>query len=632
MKTKRIRLSSFLCILLSLIFLLGFSGGAFAGENSVSRVRDLTDGILSHQLQSAGADSVQEWLDGELSENAGRSSEWWVLALSRSGVKSDYTAYAKALSDYLAGSPTVAAATKQKIALVLLCIGETDHPYLAGVLDETVGKGGIMSYVFGLHLMNWGVASSLWAADSVIGQLLEMQLADGGWAVAGGYGDVDVTAMTLQALAPYEDRSDVSGAIGAGLQFLSGKQQSDGSFQSYGVKNAESAAQVILTLTALGLDPLTDARFQKGGNDLLDVLECFLLPDGSFCHSIGGGSNATATVQSDLALMSLLRLWEGKSGIYQPDRTFPPQTEENPPVTTPDPPQTGKNPVTSGGNQAVPSTDAPLTGQNPVNSSTTPVQTGQSPVTGSDDSAFSSTTVPQTGQNPTISGENPVPPSMQAPQIGQNLTSSSTGSLSGGDADSAGGGVPIYKVVGTVILILLAAAVGLILRLRGRRHPGNFILLVAVTLVLAVILWAVRIQSPEEYYREESPAPETGPCVYFSIRCDSLLGIADPESIPEDGVILTETRFSLSEGETVYDVLLRAVKSHGIQMENNGTADFAYIAGLGYLYEFDYGDLSGWMYFVNGECPSVGCSSYILSDGDVIEWRYTTNMGEDLKE
>ena len=55
-----------------------------------------------------------------------------------------------------------------------------------------------------------------------------------------------------------------------------------------------------------------------------------------------------------------------------------------------------------------------------------------------------------------------------------------------------------------------------------------------------------------------------------------------------------------------------------------------YIEGINYLYEFDGGNLSGWMYKVNGWFPNYGCSSYYLSDGDVIEWVYTCDLGKDV--
>ena len=56
----------------------------------------------------------------------------------------------------------------------------------------------------------------------------------------------------------------------------------------------------------------------------------------------------------------------------------------------------------------------------------------------------------------------------------------------------------------------------------------------------------------------------------------------------------------------------------------------AYIEGIGNLYEFDAGALSGWMYRVNGWFPNYGCSSYQVQDGDVIEWVYTCDLGADV--
>ena len=56
----------------------------------------------------------------------------------------------------------------------------------------------------------------------------------------------------------------------------------------------------------------------------------------------------------------------------------------------------------------------------------------------------------------------------------------------------------------------------------------------------------------------------------------------------------------------------------------------AYIEGIHNLYEFDVGEGSGWMYSVNGWYPNYGCSRYALQDGDVVEWRYTCDLGYDV--
>ena len=55
-----------------------------------------------------------------------------------------------------------------------------------------------------------------------------------------------------------------------------------------------------------------------------------------------------------------------------------------------------------------------------------------------------------------------------------------------------------------------------------------------------------------------------------------------------------------------------------------------YVEGIGNLYEFDAGELSGWMYRVNGEFPNFGCSKYILKNGDKVEFVYTCDLGKDV--
>ena len=40
---------------------------------------------------------------------------------------------------------------------------------------------------------------------------------------------------------------------------------------------------------------------------------------------------------------------------------------------------------------------------------------------------------------------------------------------------------------------------------------------------------------------------------------------------------------------------------------------------------------SGWEFFVNGWSPNYGAGNYIVSDGDVIAWRYTCDNGKDLE-
>lgn len=124
----------------------------------------------------------------------------------------------------------------------------------------------------------------------------------------------------------------------------------------------------------------------------------------------------------------------------------------------------------------------------------------------------------------------------------------------------------------------------------------------------------------------------------ISIRCDTILDnmedlAAGKEGlVPADGIILSTQTVEFSEGESVFDVLLRETKRRRIHMEFVDTPMYnsAYIEGINNLYEKDCGSESGWMYKVNGWFPNYGCSRYPLKDGDVVEWVYTCDLGRDV--
>lgn len=124
----------------------------------------------------------------------------------------------------------------------------------------------------------------------------------------------------------------------------------------------------------------------------------------------------------------------------------------------------------------------------------------------------------------------------------------------------------------------------------------------------------------------------------LSVRCDTILDnikSLDPEKVelvPADGVIFSAQKVDFYEGESVFNVLLREMKKNKIHMEfvNTPIYNSAYIEGINNLYEFDCGELSGWMYKVNGWFPNYGCSRYQLKDGDVVEWVYTCDLGRDV--
>lgn len=130
--------------------------------------------------------------------------------------------------------------------------------------------------------------------------------------------------------------------------------------------------------------------------------------------------------------------------------------------------------------------------------------------------------------------------------------------------------------------------------------------------------------------------PEQSTCT-LTIRCDTLVGKpedldeAKAELVPASGLLYSAT-VSFTAGESVFDVLQRAMKEAGIPMEFTSVPVYgsAYIEGIANLYEFDCGPLSGWVYSVNGVFPNYGCSKYTLKDGDEVLWQYTCDLGADV--
>ena len=135
----------------------------------------------------------------------------------------------------------------------------------------------------------------------------------------------------------------------------------------------------------------------------------------------------------------------------------------------------------------------------------------------------------------------------------------------------------------------------------------------------------------------EPPASKDLTCT-ISISCSTILSNMDQckepkkEYVPDNGVILSTTTVTFTEGESVFDVLQRVCCDNGIQMEASRSPKYnsAYVEGIANLYEFDVGEGSGWMYKVNGWFPNYGCSRYQLKDGDVVCWEYTCDLGADV--
>lgn len=164
-------------------------------------------------------------------------------------------------------------------------------------------------------------------------------------------------------------------------------------------------------------------------------------------------------------------------------------------------------------------------------------------------------------------------------------------------------------------------------------------LLIIFALVLIVILIAsgVRIQSVEDYYLEHAQDLREGdPRVTLSVSSGIL---SEDETakypqfagiLPGDGMILPPADYVLREGDSVFDLLVRATAVNRVLTETSGSGRTAYVEGIASLCEYSLGEDTGWIFLVNGEAPTVGAGQYLPRDGDVIEWIYTRSLSDFL--
>ncbi len=257
--------------------------------------------------------------------------DWMALGLARSGrtVPDGYykavVAYVKAHADQNERLHRSRSTDNSRIILALTAIGKDvtnvgGHNLLKG-LDSMayIQKQGINGPVFALIALDSKVypVSGDVTREKLVQAILDAATANGGWALDGDTADTDMTAMAIQALAPYYAGNEtVKAAVDKALTVLSGMQLTDGGFASWGEATCESNAQVLVALTALGIDPTADARFVKNGKTVLDALADYYVEGGGFRHLANGELDGMATEQGYYALAAYYRFMNKQSSLY----------------------------------------------------------------------------------------------------------------------------------------------------------------------------------------------------------------------------------------------------------------------------------------------------------------------------
>lgn len=536
----------FLYVLLAALCALSAIHAGFTGS-AEEAADQYEEGILSYLTGSSSAESVQAWLDGPEEELFRHPVEWYFLPLYQSG-KYDFTRFAAVYQNRLPKSESKTAnATWLNRMMTAWALGRevSEEDIKAHIVP-----GDIMSLVYGLHFAN--NEGILYVSPS---SLCELQCADGGFSLSGDRGDVDVTAMTLTALAPVitgqsrlslseEEKKTVSETVARATEYLSRVQLENGGFQSFGSDNCESASQVIIALCALGINPAADSRFQKNGENPLTTLRRFHAENGAFIHKEGDAPAGITTAEALCAMSAYERMLGGQSSLYILNRSAvwkEPAEEQNTPETTPKP--------------------------------------------------WESTAEHARGRGTKNSG-------LQSYR---------------------------FYVTGAVLLLLLAALA--VLRIRKRFTKKNVLLSVCIAAALIAFTWLTHFESVKQHYSGTEKTDPIG-TVSITIRCDTIAG---ESGAPADPVILPVTDVEIEKGETAFDVLEQITKQERIPMDFTGSGNSVYVKGIAGLYEFDYGNLSGWIYLVNGEEMPVGCGTAEVSPGDRIEFLYTKMLGDDLR-
>ena len=270
--------------------------------------------------------------------------EWMVIGLVRSGRDVDGAEeyltsaeqYVKENADGQERLHRAKSSDNSRMIITLTALGQdpahfAGHDLLKGLTDmDYVKKQGINGPAWALIALDSGsyeVPEDPSAGDPVtreklIACLLEAQLEDGGWALSGDMADSDMTGMVLQALAPYYGKdAAVTEAVGRALDTVSRMQNADGSFSAFGgdgglLPTSESISQILVALSALGIDAGKDERFVKNGVSVLDALCAFAVEGGGFRHVMDGERDGMATEQGYYALTAYFRMLEGKTPLY----------------------------------------------------------------------------------------------------------------------------------------------------------------------------------------------------------------------------------------------------------------------------------------------------------------------------
>ena len=540
-----------------------------------------------------------------------QKGEWAVLAEARGGVEDTawYNTYLANIRAHVADVDGVLTndgtyTEYSRLILALSALGEDAAAFQAGskTYDLTapllelssssevtykVSEQGTNGTVFALIALDCrGYKKSQGAAvrEALIAQLLKTQQ-NGAWSISndgtGGL-DKDMTAMAVQALAPYRSRADVAAAINSAMRWLSEKFQETGDYGS-----SETAAQVIVALSALGRDAATDPDFVTANG--VSLLSNFLSyadsrTDG-FRHKKTGTVNQMASEQAAYALVAYDRFKKAQNSLY--DMT---DVVEPTPATV----------------QEV------IDKINAIGTVTERSYSAISEARSAYDALSAEDKAKVTNYNVLVAAETRYEELLKAKK------EQALAELAKAYAD-----IDKNKYSEAAQKKLLSIFQNAQLDITAAKSCEQVELLLEKALQ---DLKDVKEGSIRVTFRLIGAAEAT-----------QDVNLTDSTYLPEYVTWIPTTRYTLDEDATVYDLFTEALNEAGLYSvgaENNyvRTIYAPTILGGYALSEFTNGKRSGWMYTVNGLHPDVGLKDKTLQDGDIVVWHYVNDYSYEVAD
>ncbi|WP_248928592.1 S-layer homology domain-containing protein [Paenibacillus hamazuiensis] len=304
------------CLLLSV---LGGTPSAYAdeaGKGQITVPQAMED--AARYIMTVDGNALTDW-DAYALAKAGKPVPVSYLAAISAQLEQNGGRYSN-VTDYarIALGVKAAGGNPEQIAA-----GKTTLNFIQSIYDNDAmtaqGTNGAIYSLLALSSGTYGIPQNAkWSADKIAAWLIQQQNEDGGWPLAaGGVSSVDITASAIGALSAYKSLPGVQQAIDEGVDWLSAVQLTNGGFSEKGIgESSESAAQVIMALSAAGVDARS-TDFTKAGGNPLSYLFSYRQSDGGFAHVTGGPSGAGATGQSLMALAAYEAFTGGNSGSYE---------------------------------------------------------------------------------------------------------------------------------------------------------------------------------------------------------------------------------------------------------------------------------------------------------------------------